>query len=112
MADMTQRVLDRLKTGSPGAVFAPKAFEDLGSRAALDQALSRLTRAGKIRRIRRGVFDIPKNHPTLGRLSPDPDAVARAIAAQAGYRLQPTPAHSANLLGLSFTGTRADRLFD
>jgi hypothetical protein len=60
-----------------------------------------LTKAGNIRRISRGVYDIPKNHPTLGELSPDPDTVARAIAAQAGYRLQPTPARAANVLGLS-----------
>jgi hypothetical protein len=76
-------------------------FDDLGNRAAVDQALSRLTKAGKIRRVVRGVYDIPKTHPLLGALSPDPESVARSIAAQAGYRLQPTPAHAANALGLS-----------
>jgi hypothetical protein len=76
-------------------------FDDLGNRAAVDQALSRLTKAGKIRRVVRGVYDIPRTHPLLGILSPDPEAVARSIAAQAGYRLQPTPAHAANALGLS-----------
>ena len=101
MTDLTVKVLKRVKAASPGAAFTPKAFGDLGNRAAVDQALSRLTKAGKIRRISRGVYDIPKNHPTLGPLSPDPDAVARAIAAQAGYRLQPTPARAANVLGLS-----------
>ena len=101
MADLTLKVLKRVKAASPGAAFTPKAFDDLGNRAAVDQALSRLTKAGKIRRISRGVYDIPKNHPTLGPLSPDPDAVARAIADQAGYRLQPTPARAANALGLS-----------
>ncbi len=101
MADLTLKVLKRVKAASPGAVFIPKAFGDLGNRAAVDQALSRLTKAGKIRRISRGVYDIPKNHPALGPLSPDPDAVARAIAVQAGYRLQPTPARAANVLGLS-----------
>ena len=101
MAELTLKVLGRVKSGAPGAVFTPKAFDDLGNRAAVDQALSRLARTGKIRRISRGVYDIPKNHPTLGPLSPDPDAVARAIAAQAGYRLQPTPARAANALGLS-----------
>ncbi len=100
MADLTLRVLDRVKSGAPG-VFTPKAFGDLGNRAAVDQALSRLTKAGKIRRISRGVYDVPKNHPALGPLSPDPDAVARAIADQSGYRLQPTPARAANALGLS-----------
>jgi len=90
-----------VKSSAQGAVFTPKAFSDLGNRAAVDQALSRLSKAGKIRRISRGVYDVPKNHPTLGPLSPDPDAVARAIADQSGYRLQPTPARAANALGLS-----------
>jgi hypothetical protein len=101
MADLTQRVLERAKSAGPGAIFTPKTLDDLGNRAAVDQALSRLTKAGKIRRISRGVYDIPKTHATLGALSPDPDAVARAIAAEAGHRLQPTPARAANALGLS-----------
>jgi hypothetical protein len=101
MTDLTLKVLKRVRVAGPGAAFTPKAFGDLGNRAAVDQALSRLTKAGKIRRVSRGVYDIPKTHPTLGPLSPDPDVVARAIAAQAGYRLQPTPARAANVLGLS-----------
>src|SRR5260370_8129664 len=101
MAGLTLKVLKRLKAASPGAAFTPKAFGDLGNRAAVDQALSRLTKAGKIRRISRGVYDIPKNHPTLGPLSPDPDAVARPIADQPGYPLQPTPARAANTQDLS-----------
>jgi len=99
MKDLTLKVLKRAKAA--GSALTPKAFDDLGNRAAVDQALSRLTKAGKIRRISRGVYDVPKNHPTLGPLSPDPDAVAKAIADQSGYRLQPTPARAANALGLS-----------
>src|ERR1700720_4939874 len=101
MGDLTLKVLKRAKAADAGSALTPKAFADLGNRAAVDQALNRLTKAGKIRRISRGVYDIPKTHPTLGPLSPDPDVVARAIAAQAGYRLQPTPAGAANVLGLS-----------
>jgi hypothetical protein len=101
MGDLTMNVLKRAKAVGPGSALTPRAFDDLGNRAAVDQALSRLTKAGKIRRISRGVYDVPKNHPTLGPLSPDPDAVARAIADQSGYRLQPTPARAANALGLS-----------
>src|SRR6202171_4699799 len=101
MRDLTLKVLKRAKAVGPGSALTPKAFADLGNRAAVDQALSRLSKAGKIRRISRGVYDVPKNHPTLGPLSPDPDRVARAIADQSGYRLQPTPASAANALGLS-----------
>lgn len=50
----------------------------MGNRAAVDQVLSRLTKAGKIRRTARGVYDIPKTHPTLGAVSPDPDAIAKS----------------------------------
>ena len=101
MAHLSLKLLDRMESGSPGAVFGARMFDDLGNRATIDQALSRLTKAGKIRRIARGVYHIPKTHPTFGALSPDPDAIAKLIAAQAGYRLQPTPAHAANALGLS-----------
>jgi len=101
MADLVSRLLGRVKSALAGAIFTPRMFDDLGNRAAVDQALSRLTKAGKIRRIARGVYDIPKTHPTLGALSPDPDSIAKSIAAQAGYRLQPTPARAANALGLS-----------
>jgi hypothetical protein len=101
MADLSLRLMDRVNSRALGAVFSPRMFDDLGTRAAVDQVLSRLTKAGKIRRIARGVYDIPKTHPTLGPLSPDPDAIARAVALQAGYRLQPTPARAANALGLS-----------
>src|SRR5665213_583353 len=90
-----------MKSDTPGTVFGPRIFGDPGNRAAVDQSLSRLAKEGKVRRISRGVYDIPKTHPTFGALSPDPDAIAKSIAAQAGYWLQPTPAHAANALGLS-----------
>lgn len=101
MRDLTLKVLGRARAMGRGTALTPRAFADLGNRPAVDQALSRLTKAGKIRRISRGVYDVPENHPTLGPLSPDPDTVARAIAVQSGYRLQPTPARAANALGLS-----------
>src|SRR5260370_9624117 len=54
-----------------------------------------------ISRTPRGAYDVPRPQPALGPLTRDPDAVARAIADQSGYRLQPTPARAANALGLS-----------
>ena len=61
-------------------MFVPGDFLDLGSREAVDLALHRLTRKGTIRRLARGVYDFPKEHPVLGLLSPSADAVARALA--------------------------------
>jgi hypothetical protein len=82
-------------------VFSAKHLSDLGDRAAIDQALSRLAKNGRIRRLARGLYDLPKIHPVLGPLSPNPDAVALTAAEQAGHRLQISPARAANVFGLS-----------
>jgi hypothetical protein len=80
-------------------VFTPKDFLDVGSRAAVDQVLSRLVKQGMVRRLDRGVYDYPKQHPKLGTLSPDSDDLARALAG--GDLVFPSGAVAANTLGLS-----------
>jgi hypothetical protein len=84
-----------------GHVFSPIDFISLGSRAAIDKVLSRLTASGEIRRIARGLYDRPRTHPLLGSLLPSADEVARALAGKASLRLQPSGAYAANLLGLT-----------
>jgi hypothetical protein len=59
-------------------------------------------RDGKIRRIRRGLYDMPKINEALGgKLSPDIDEAARAIARRQRWKIVPDGAWAANLLGLS-----------
>lgn len=97
-----ERVRRRIRAKGEGAVFASKDFLDLGSRAAVDQALSRLERGGLIRRITRGVYDTPRRNVLLGRvLNPAPEEVVRVVARRDDLRLQVTGAEAANLLGLS-----------
>jgi len=79
----------------------PADFLDMGSREAVDVVLHRLTRKGTIRRLARGLYDFPKEHPVLGLLSPSPEAVAKALAGRDHTRLQPAGAYAANALGLS-----------
>jgi hypothetical protein len=83
------------------SVFVPADFLDLGSRQAVDIALHRLARKGTIRRLARGVYDFPKEHPVLGPLQPSAEAVAKALAGRDRTRLQPAGAYAANALGLS-----------
>jgi len=64
-------------------------------------ALTRLTRKGVIRQLARGLYDYPIDHPTLGRIPPSADAIAKALAARDAIRLQPAGAYAANVLGLS-----------
>src|SRR6202453_1706047 len=95
------RILATIHGRGRGSVFVPADFLTLGSREAIDVALHRLARKGTIRRLARGAYDFPKDHPVLGLLSPSADAVARALAGRDRTRLQPAGAYAANALGLS-----------
>jgi len=94
-------ILDRIRSGPHGRVWMPKDFSNLGSRAAVDKALSRHCQAGHIRRAGRGLYHVPTNHPLLGQLGPDPRDLHAAIARMDNSKLFPTGAHAANALGLS-----------
>jgi len=94
-------VLRRILAHGTGWVFTPDIFFDLGSRMAIDHALSRYARSGRIRRLARGLYDYPKKHPKMGVLAPERDDVAKALMGRDAVRLQPSGAYAANLLGLS-----------
>lgn len=76
-------------------------FLDLGNRAAVDQALSRLVKKETLRRTARGVYTYPKINSLLGELAPQPTKVAQAIANQGSQQIQPTGATAAHQLGLT-----------
>lgn len=84
-----------------GWVFTPADFVSLGNPRAIGGALTQLTRKGIIRRLARGLYDYPRQHPLLGPLAPSVDAIADALAGRNMTRLQPSGAYAANLLGLS-----------
>ncbi|RUV80433.1 hypothetical protein EOA51_32955, partial [Mesorhizobium sp. M1A.F.Ca.IN.020.32.1.1] len=88
--------MKRVRAGGRGRVFTPSDFLDVANRAAVDQALSRLAKQGKLRRLARGLYDFPKVHPKLGPLSPAPDDVAQALARETGSRVQIAGARAAN----------------
>ena len=96
-----RRMLARIKRRGGEWVFSPADFIDLGTRDAVDKALSRMAADGTIRRVARGLYHVPKQHPIVGMTAPSIDAVAKAIAGKGKTRLQPTGAYAANLLGLS-----------
>lgn len=95
------RIVATIRGRGRGSVFVPADFLDIGSREAVDVALHRLARLGTIRRLARGVYDFPKEHPVLGTLSPSAEIVAQALAGRDRTRLQPAGAYAANALGLS-----------
>lgn len=102
MSNLPSRILEFIRKRGRGKVFTSKDFLDLGTREAVDQALSRLARAGDVRRLGRGLYDRPRRNETLGiELPPEADQVARALGRRTGHRMVPSGAVAANALGLS-----------
>ena len=98
----TQTTLGVIRDRGRGSVFTSRDFATLASRDSVDQALSRLARAGTLQRVARGVYYYPRVNQALGfTASPDPDHVAAALARQVGARIAPSGAAAANRLGLS-----------
>src|SRR5580700_7079005 len=96
------RILARIERFGPGKTFTAKDFLDIASRGMADVTLASVARDGKIRRIRRGLYDVPKRNAALGgTLSPDVDEAARALARRYRWKIVPEGAWAANLLGLS-----------
>jgi hypothetical protein len=102
MQTMRDHILTRIKRLGDGKAFSAKDFLDIASRGTIDMALGSLTRSGTIRRIRRGLYDMPRINEALGgKLSPDIDEAARAIARRQRWKIVPEGPWAANLLGLS-----------
>jgi hypothetical protein len=97
----SDRIIKRAQASGRGSVFTPSDFVDIAGRASVDQSLSRLVKAGRLRRLSRGLYDLPKIHPKLGALAPSPDVVAQALARETGSVVQIAGARAANALGLS-----------
>jgi len=99
---MRDEIVGRIERLGEGKVFSAKDFLDIASRTTIDVTLASLTLDGKIRRVRRGLYDMPRVNPALGgKLSPDIDEAARAIARRQRWKIVPEGAWAANLLGLS-----------
>lgn len=83
-------------------VCTPKDFLDLGSREAVDQALSRLVKAGRLRRVSHGLYDRPRISKLLKCRAPvDMDSAIAALARRDGVRIMPDGLAAANQLGLT-----------
>jgi hypothetical protein len=96
------KIVARIEHLGLGKAFSAKDFLDIASRTMIDVTLASLAQSGKIRRIKRGLYDMPRMNAALGgELSPDIDEAAQAIARRQRWKIVPEGAWAANLLGLS-----------
>lgn len=84
-----------------GEAFTPVQLLSLGTRWSVDQNLSRLTRAGVIVRVTRGVYVRPKINRFVGTVLPEPAELVRVIADASQQKVQVHGAEAARQLGLS-----------
>jgi len=101
MQSIVAKIKKRIYSKDKGYVFTKSHFFDLGSRTAIAKALERLADAGLIRRLSRGLYEYPKQHPEFGILPVNYEQVAQALAGRDNLKIQPSGAYAANLLGLS-----------
>ena len=102
MRDLKHAVVDRIGDGPPAQVWTPVDFLDLGSRAAVDKVLQRLVSAGQLRRIDRGLYDIPRlNSLTKQSAVADYRQVIAALGRRDQLRMLVDGMTAANDLGLT-----------
>jgi hypothetical protein len=100
MNTLPESIVLHAQSLAEGGVLSPKEFLHLGSRSAVDQAFSRLTKEGKLLRVGRGTYVTPVSS-RFGTRAPAPEKVVESLAAQSGETVAPHGAMAANALGLT-----------
>jgi hypothetical protein len=100
MSNLTKAIFSAAQSLPEGGILSPKEFLHLGSRAAVDQALTRLTREGKLLRVSRGAYVTPVSG-RFGSRAPSTESVMQALEGQSGETIVASGASEANALGLT-----------
>ena len=96
------QIRQRIGEAPEGTVFIGADFADIADTETIRRNLNRLTQAGTVRRVLKGVFEKPKFSSLLREVvAVDPDAVARALARNYHWTIAPSGNTALNLLGLS-----------
>ena len=83
-----KKIQARIKKIRQGKPFTTNLFLNLGSRAAIDKALSRLVKAKNIKRITRGIFVQPLQNRFVGEVMPDVSEVIEVMTREQGEKIQ------------------------
>lgn len=97
----SQTIRERISAHVPGEPFTPAMFAGVGSRAAIDQTLMRLAKAGTIERIGHGLYAVPDVGRFGVKAVPSAEKVAQVLAEAKGEALEIHGAEAARRLGLT-----------
>jgi hypothetical protein len=99
---ISKTIKNQIETLRLGEPFTAKGLLHLGSRAAVDQTLSRLCRTGAIRRVTRGIYVRPELGKWTGHeILPDVYSIIKIQAQAQGAVIAPHGAVAVNRFGLS-----------
>lgn len=100
MRSLPKLIMEYASETPEGALLCPNALLHLGTRSAVDQALSRLARNGRLMRICQGMYA----HPVETRFGIRPPTIEKVISSLSvltGETIVPSGGASANVLGLT-----------
>ena len=100
MPSLSSRILEYVSALPEAMPICPGALLHLGSRAAVDQALSRLVHAEQLLRIFRGVYMCPIE-TRFGLCSPSVEKAIESLSALWGETIVPSGGAAAHVLGLT-----------
>jgi hypothetical protein len=101
VAKVVECIKEKISHLPVGEPFSSKLLACYGTRAALDQNLSRLVRSGEVMRVTRGVYVCPKQSKYVGAVVPEPLKIAQAKLAGEHETLQVSGAEAARQFGLT-----------
>ena len=98
----SRQIQERIKAAEEGTVLVSSDFADIADTETIRRNLNRLTQAGTLRRILKGVYEKPEYSEMLKEyVAADPNAVAKALARSYHWTIAPCGNTALNLLGLS-----------
>ena len=100
MPSSPQQIMTYATTLPEGSLLHPKVLLHLGTRAAIDQSLSRLAKKGRLMRVCHGIYVCPVET----RFGPRPPAVEKIVSSLSalwGETIVPCGGAAANALGLT-----------
>lgn len=100
MASLPKRIMEHAEALPEAAPICPGTLLHMGNRAAVDQALSRLARRGRLLRVCRGVYMRPIK-TRFGVHAPSVPKVIASLSALWGETIVPSGGAAANLLRLT-----------
>ena len=98
----SRQIQERIGAAAEGTDFVNSDFADIADTETIRRNLNRLTQAGTLRRILKGVYEKPEYSEMLKEyVAADPEAVAKALARNYHWTIAPCGNTALNLLGLS-----------